>query len=134
MTATVKVSSDASVSPGKSISIKVVTISITTLTSTIQWTKTVDINGEVVAIQYDMPTFADYPHDMAFNFKDEDSIVWHNKTGIITAQHTLETLYRDSAPRRFPFVGTATLQATTVALSAAQGIEANIVLYIKHDS
>lgn len=128
---TEKVSSDNSRSPGKPIAIKVVPIAITTTSSSTEWTGTARINGEVVAFDYDIPTFDTFGETVSVSFNDEDGNEWHVKAGLTTAQHTLEILQRDSAPRRFPYVGTATIQATTASQTVAQDLTANIIVYVK---
>lgn len=131
MTATVKTSSDNKRSPGKSVSIHKVAVAITTTSSSTAWTNTVQIDGEVCLIHYDIPTFDTHGGDVAVNLNDEDGNEIHRKANLSTAGHTIEKLRADTTPVRFVYVGTLTVQATTASQTVAQDITGNIVLYVK---
>ncbi len=131
MVRTLAATTDNRRSRGFPVARKVVAISVNPASSSTSFDATTEINGELVAFVYDIPTLSGSTDErVTFNFKDEDGTVWHTKTPLSASSIALEKLLADTSPQRFGFTGTATFNATTVR-NQISATTINVVAYMK---
>ena len=86
------------------------------------------INGEIVALVYDVPALDGTP-TVTFKLEDKDDVEYHTKASIAEGAKTYEKLLPDTSPERFAFAGMATLQCTVSGVQTSTN-DINVLVYM----
>lgn len=109
------------------IAVKSVDVHIDVSASTTVGETDVMINGEVLALVYDVPDLDGTTPTITFKVENKDDTEIHSKASIAENGKTLEKLLPDTSPQRFPVAGLTTFQVTA---SEAQSTDKTVTVVV----